>query len=135
MPRNKTSDDIDHVRPDPKTLKASKKKASKKKKDKVLKKPVPEPGPMPEYTPMVITNPLTYGQSKLPDHIDPLNPYAIFNLFFNESILQTLANHTNEYANLYPGAGANKPFARPWHATTVKELRAYIGVYIWMGVH
>ena len=83
---------------------------------------------------MEINNPLTYGRGNLPEHVLPDQPYEIFSLFFTEPVLETLAQHTNEYAALFP-APEDKPFTRTWRPTTVKELRAYIGVYIYAGIH
>ena len=120
MPRNHESNDLDLV---PIDTGAS----------QPAKTPAPTPWPMPTFQPLEINNPLTYGQGKLPEDIRPDDPYAIFSLFFDKDTLQILVTHTNKYADLYPAP--ETPFARPWHPTTVKELRAYIGVYIWMGVH
>lgn len=120
MPK-RVSDDVDHVPADPKPSKIPKKKP-------------PPPGPPPEHTPILISNPLLHGHSQLPTHIRPDDAYGIFCLFFSEDVLCTLRDHTNQYAELYPGP-ADKPFIRDWWPTTVKELRAYIGVYIWMGLH
>lgn len=53
MPRNRESDDVDHVPIDPKP-------------SKVSKKPPPTPWPLPEFTPMLIENPLTYGVNIFP---------------------------------------------------------------------
>ena len=122
MGRNKASDDIDHVPIDDKHTNAS-------------KKPPPKPRALPEYHPINIKDPFTYGQSRLPPDVDSKNPYAVFSLFFNESTLQTLVNHTNEYAELYPGNESQKTHARTCFPTTVREFRAYVGVYVYMGVH
>ena len=62
------------------------------------------------------------------------DPYAIFSLFFTDETLATLRDHTNKYAQLYPSPN-DLPYARKWKDTTIKELKAYIGAYIWMGVH
>ncbi len=120
MPRSKVSNDLDHVRKDPKPT-------------KVPKEPPPKPWPLPKYTPVKITKPFTDGQGQLPNTIAPDDPYAIFGLFFSDDSLKILVQHTNEYAFLYPGS--KTPDARPWFPTTVKEFRAYLGVSIWMGLH
>lgn len=123
MVRNRVSDDIDHVPIDPKPSKPS-------------RKPPPEPWPLPDYQPIVISNPLTYGQGNLPDHVDSGSPYAIFSLFFTEYHLGIFADNTNQYAES-ERAQEEEDFkhARPWYLTTVPELRAYIATYIWMGLH
>ena len=120
MPRNKVSNDLDHVRKDPKPT-------------KVPKEPPPKPWKLPKFTPVKIKKPFTDGEGQLPSTVASDDPYAIFNLFFNEETLKVLVQHTNEYAFLYPGP--EKPDARTWFPTTVKEFRAYLGVSIWMGLH
>ena len=114
MPRNKVSNDIDHVPKDPQPEKAP-------------KEPPPKPKPLPKYKPLQITKPFTYGYRLLPD-TTPNDPYTIFSLFFTESILETLVRHTNEYAFLY--SGPKKPYSRAWIPTTVREFRAFLGVSI-----
>ena len=118
MPRNKVSTDLDHVRKDPQPEKAPKGSP-------------PKPWPLPRFKPLPITKPFTHGHGLLPNTIPFDDPYAIFSLFFTESILQTLVQHTNEYAFLYPGPKKG----RTWYPTTVSELRAFLGVSIWMGLH
>ena len=88
---------------------------------------------MPKFTPVKIKKPFTDGEDQLSSTVASNDPYAIFNLFFNEETLKVLVQHTNEYAFLYPGP--EKPDARTWFPTTVKEFRAYLGVSIWMGLH
>lgn len=122
MPRARVSDDIDHVPVDLKSTKPS-------------KKPLPEPWPLPLFTPLRVKIPFSNGVSNLPQNVSPQSPYDVFSLFFDEETLQVLVNHTNEFAELYPGNGSIKPSARAWFPTTTKELRAYIGAYIWMGLH
>ena len=90
MPRNKVSNDLDHVRQDSKPKTAP-------------KGPPPSPKRLPKYTPVKIRQPYTDGQGNLPCTIAPNDPYAIFSLFFDKSILKVLVQHTNEYAFLYPG--------------------------------
>ena len=119
MPRNRISNDLDHVKKDPKPVKPP-------------KEPPPEPWSLPTYIPVRI-NALTNGHGHIPDTINQDDPYAIFSLFFNEETLQALVQHTNEYAFIFPGPG--NPMARIWFPTTVKEFRAYLGVSIWMGLH
>ena len=120
MPRYRESDDLDLVPIDPSA-------------DKSSKELPPAQWPVPEFNPREINNPLTYGQGNLPSNVKPDDPYAIFSLFFNEQTLQILVTNTNKYAEMYPAP--RTPHARPWQPTTIAEFRAYIGVYIWIGVH
>ena len=82
MPRKRVSDDIDHVPIDPKPSRIPK------------RKPPPPPSP-PEHVPILINNPLLYGHSQLPEHIEPDDVYSIFCLFFNDEILSEICQNTN----------------------------------------
>ena len=122
MPRNRVSDDLDHVTDEPTTTKSS-------------KKPPPKQWPMPRYRPLKLKKGLQYGLSKLPEGL-PCRASSVFGLFFTEKILQTLIDNTNRYAaNHSHHQDDDKPYARTWFDTTVSELRAYIATYIYMGVH
>ena len=120
MPRNRVSDDLDHVQKDPKPV-------------QVLKGRPPDPWPLPSCTPREINNALTHGQGYLPNTMNSDDPYSIFSLFFSEETLQVLVQHTNEYAFLHRDPA--HPHVRIWFPTTVKEFQAYLGVSIWMGLH
>lgn len=120
MPRKKISDDLDHVKKDSKSK-------------TIPKEPPPKPWPLPKYKAVKITKPWTNGQSQLPKTIAPNDPYAIFDLFFNEEVIEILVQHTNEYAFLYSGSKTSE--SRTWFPTTVKEFRAFLGVTVWMGIH
>ena len=122
MPRNRVSTDVDHVIPDPRPSNPA-------------KKPPPAPWPKPQYAPIQIQQPYSIGAGQLPSYIDPSSPYDVFSLYFNKSCLQTLVNHTNKYAELHAPKPEQGRAYRPWQATTTKELRAYIAMWIWMGLH
>ena len=115
MPRNKVSNDLDHVKQDPKPTTAPKGVPSKPKR-------------LPKYTPVKIKQPYINGQGNLSNIVAPNDPYAIFSLFFDESTLKILVQHINEYAFL--NSGPEKPDARIWFPTTVKEFRVYLGMSI-----
>ena len=120
MPRKRVSDDIDHVPIDPKPSRIPK------------KKPPPPPSP-PKHVPILINNPLLHGHSQIPEHIKLDDVYSIFCLFFSDEILFNICQNTNQYAEFYPSKD-DKLYARKWYPTTVSELRAYLGAWIWMGV-
>ena len=124
MPTKRTSNDLDHILSDPPA-------EPPKKSAKRARTPPPEPWPMPRFQPMKITNPLTYGRPR--NLGGRTSAYEVFSLFFDEETLQELANNTNEYARLNPGA--TKPHSRAWEPVSIEELRAYIATYIWMGLH
>ena len=117
MPRNRTSDNIDHVAPDPKPSNAA-------------RKPPPALEPLPEYTPTRFKEPYQNGIHNVPTHVSLEDPYAISSLFFDYSILKTLAKHTNKYVELHPPDPTKFPGHRPWTPTTWKELRTYIAACV-----
>lgn len=117
MGRNRVSTDADHVNLEPRPTKK-------------LKKSPAEPWEMPQFSPMKINNELTFGR---PNTTKFATPYEMFTRFLTDDILHAIVKHTNDYADLYPPPPTFG--ARDWQPTTVKELRAYIGAYIWMGVH
>lgn len=120
MPRKRVSDDVDHVPIDPKP-------------SKIPKKTPPTPWPLPKFNPMPIIQPYTNGAGDLPPHIDVKPPYDIFSLFFTDEILISLAESTNQNAEILLHTQEQKPCPRPWKPTTAGELRAWIAVYMWMG--
>ena len=91
----------------------------------------PEPWSGPEFEPLDI--PFVKGKGKLPCNFSADDPLAIFELFFDDEIIELLTNHTNQYADL--NLPEDKPFRRSWFPTTPKEFRAYLAGYIWMGLH
>ena len=60
-----------------------------------------------------------------------LSAFSPYSTVMKYSIIR---DHTNQYAEFY-ASPADKPFARKWYPTTVGEVRAYLGTYIWMGIH
>ncbi|KAJ9633812.1 hypothetical protein H2199_009225 [Coniosporium tulheliwenetii] len=75
-----------------------------------------EPWPLPDFEPLFITTSDTWPEcSNLPKRVDPADPFAIFELFFTEEVLNNLAEHTNEYAELQRAqdSATTKPNARP----------------------
>ena len=87
MPRNKVSNDLDHVRLDPKP-------------SKTPKGPPPTPWPLPTYTPLRIKKTRTHGQGHLLNTIPPDDPYTIFSLFFSYEVIQTLVQALIQYQQL-----------------------------------
>ena len=82
---------------------------------------------------MKIQAPYYIGVGQPPSHINATSPYDVFSLFFNKACLQILADNTNKYAELFaPKQGRRY---RSWYPATLKELRAYIATWIWIGLH
>lgn len=61
-----------------------------------------------------------------------LTPSSFFQLFFTEVEFDVLVQNTNSYAGL-KGAGDNG--RRRWRPTSAAELKVFIGIIIYMGVH
>ena len=125
IPHNRSTDDADHIPTDPASQKSS-------------KKTLPEPAPIPDYKPLNIDD-FTNRISNLPPYVTSHQPYEIFSLFFSEEQLQKLTDHTNAHANRVieeeKAEKVEKLWSRTWIPTTIKELRAYIGVYIYIGLN
>jgi hypothetical protein len=81
MPRS--SNGIDYVKwKDPRT--------------KPSKKPLPEPGPLPQFAPLQINNYFDLGEASLPPSLDRHDPLAIFKLSYMGSIVE---NQLRSYYN------------------------------------
>ncbi|KAI7970126.1 hypothetical protein EIK77_000332 [Talaromyces pinophilus] len=70
---------------------------------------------------------------QLPPHINVMEPYQIFSLFFTEDLFKLLADNTNMYAHAKLSKNMN-PHHRNWRSTTPGELKAFIGAQIYMGI-
>src|SRR5437764_12862440 len=68
----------------------------------------------------------------LPPDINSGDPYTLFTLFLTEKHFETIATNTNTYAAL---SGAGQPGKRAWRETTAAEIKVFIGILIYMGVH
>ena len=121
MPR--TSNDIDYVKwKDPRSKKS--------------KKPPPEPWTVPPFTPLRVDNYWDPGEAAVPSGTDRSDPMALFRLFFTDKILDKMAGWTNTYveANPVPEEEALEGRARLWFPTCRRELYAYFGVVIYIGI-
>jgi hypothetical protein len=87
-----------------------------------------------QYTPLrsIPREPLL----KLPESLDIESPYALFTLFFTEKVLETIASSTNEYA-ARKRAQFDDPIIQPrtWKKTNPAEIKDFLGILIYMGVH
>jgi hypothetical protein len=116
MPASK-SNDIDYVLPDERRRVRKGEKA-------------PEPEPIPQFNAMEI--PDQTGHATLPTSCK--SAYDIFSLFFSDDVLETLAKNTNQNANNHR-IGPKLPEARRWKDTTVEELKAFLAVWIMIGLY
>lgn len=71
MPTDEAQYDVDIVPPAPKQSKQT-------------KKPPPKVWKTPQFDPMQMKNPLSYGKGQLPPYIDPTSLYDLFSLFFTD---------------------------------------------------
>ena len=60
--------------------------------------------------------------------------YKVFDLFFNDVILQKIVEYINEYVAKYVSK-KNKLFARKWYSISKKKFRTYIITYIYIKIH
>ena len=67
----------------------------------------------------------------LPLGINIESPYSLFSLFFSEELVALLSSNTNKYAKT-KNAGQS---GREWHDTTASEIKIFLAVLIYMGVH
>jgi transposase IS4-like protein len=71
----------------------------------------------------------------IPPDVNIDDPYALFSLFWPEDIWYTISHNTNMYAIIQR---TNKPLSnspRPWSDTSVVEIKVFIGILIYMGIH
>jgi len=116
MPASR-SNDIDYVLPD------QRQRAHKGEK-------APKAEPIPDFNAMEILDQIGYANLSE----DCKSAYDIFSLFFPDSVLQTLAENTNQNAKNQL-CGPRLPKAWQWKNTTVKELKAYLAVSIMIGLY
>lgn len=72
---------------------------------------------------------------RLPDGLDPRDPYALFSLFLPDSLFEAMSRNTNAYAARKLAGGDPFPHARAWHPTSPAEIKVFVGILIYMGVH
>ena len=66
----------------------------------------------------------------LPKNTDVTSPYALFSPFWTDEMWEILAKNTNLYAEQ-----EEWEYQRPWYPMNVDEMRVYIGILIYMGLH
>ena len=120
MNRNRVSDDLNHVVDQSTTIIKS-------------KKPLFSIKSLSRFNILNINEDLKYELHKLFENV-ACESYSIFNLFFNDDILQMIIIHINEYA-IKHCFKKNKSHQRIWIFTTMKELRAYLNASIYMNIH
>ena len=70
----------------------------------------------------------------LPSDVDPDNPYNLFTLFWPEKLWTVLAINTNMYA-IQKQLSSQEERQRPWHDTCAIELKVFVGILIYIGLH
>ena len=120
----RTSNDIDLVEPTQFRVLPNRK----------AKEPPPEPWPLPAFNPFHINDFDAHGKPNLPPDVEQSNPFAIFNQFFTDEIMEQLAEWTNKYAEQQREDQELLPLARLWQPTCKEELYGYLGVLIHMGL-
>jgi hypothetical protein len=99
--------------------------------------PAPEGSKAPTFHPIIPRVPAHNAFNTLPAELRRLKevkPEAVFRRFLTNSLLKTIAKHTNEYAATNrdedPPAGD-----RAWWDVTSEEFGVWIGIFLYMGVH
>jgi hypothetical protein len=67
----------------------------------------------------------------MPPQIDVGNSYSLFFLFIPEDLIALLSVNINKYAKA-KNAGQ---FGRDWHKTTTSEIKIFLAIINYMGVH
>ena len=71
----------------------------------------------------------------LPSHITPNDALGIFSLFFSDPILDIIVENTNKLEGRAPTALQQNARAHDWVPLTRPELKAYLGIIIYQGLH
>jgi hypothetical protein len=69
----------------------------------------------------------------LPHGVDIKEPLALFSLFINDELWEIVAQNTNTYAEVK--RRGKEEHTRPWTPTYASEIKVFIGILIYMGVH
>ena len=71
----------------------------------------------------------------LPSHITPLDALSIFSQFLPDRILDIIVENTNKLEGRAPTALQQNARAHDWVPLTRPELKAYLGIIIYQGLH
>jgi len=75
-------------------------------------------------------------QLHLPSSLDIDSPYALFTLFISEDTIQYISQSTNEYAQRKQASDTSESSpGRYWKDTTVVDIKIFLGILIYMGIH
>ena len=90
--------------------------------------------PPPDWQPLRINNPYTFGEAKIPEGIAG-DPISLFDLFFNAAEFDKIAYHTNQHAAKLRDDQPDDVVQRGWKPTSATELYTYFVIVVYMGVH
>lgn len=72
----------------------------------------------------------------LPDHIAPDNAFGIWSLFFTQEQLEHIVESTNAYIpKPTKPPKRSRTHTKAWNPLTIEELYAFLGIWIYMGLH
>lgn len=74
-------------------------------------------------------------QINLPPHVQPIDAWGIFKLFFTEEQVQIVVDNTNDHQNRPYDVLKPHSRAHQWKPITLSEAYAYLGIRIYMGIH
>ena len=89
------------------------------------------------FHPLVV--PPRHRKLNFPPNVQPNDAYALFSLFFSDDILNIIARNTNTFAyvresRLEQEKPNRKRKKKPWQHTSICELKAYLGVFIYESI-
>jgi hypothetical protein len=80
-------------------------------------------------------HPEFHHEIHLPEHVNPKDPLAIFDLFYSPEQLAILVDNTNAHGPYQSQIGPRKRRAIKWIEMTLGEMYAYLGILIYMALH
>jgi hypothetical protein len=78
-------------------------------------------------------NPPSSPTLHIPHGFDIEDPLALFSLFIEEKLWDIVARNTNTYAEVK--RFGKEEHTRPWTPTCANEIKVFVGILIYMGVH
>jgi len=102
----------------------------------VAKELPPEPWQLPKFEPFVIDDYNAHSEPILPLNTNISDPIVLFNLFYTDKIIDKLIEWTNAYADEQQSLEDEDELQTRcgWLPTSRKELYAYFGVLIHIGI-
>jgi hypothetical protein len=85
------------------------------------------------FDPLPIPN-TRNAELRIPDSVDIMDPYALWSLYWPESMWDIISRNTNLYA-IHRITIEKDDHKRPWWDTSTVEIKVFVGMLIYMGMH